>query len=52
MYITKDFERTQTRKFNPIVYINEKEIADQKERERQYQEFIVREKKKSKKGKK
>lgn len=44
MYMTKDFERTQTRKFNPV-YINDKEEADRVEREKQYQEFLVRENK-------
>lgn len=46
MYMTKDFERTQTRKFNPV-YINDKEEADRLEREKQHQEFIVREKNKA-----
>lgn len=48
MYMTKDFAKTQTRTFNPVYIIDEEQ---EKERARQYKEFVVREKK-SKKGKK
>lgn len=42
MYMTEEFRRTQTRKFN-TVYVNDKEEKDRIERERQYQEFLLRE---------
>lgn len=45
MYMTEDFRKTQTRKFN-TVYVNDKEEKDRIERERQYQEFLNREKNK------
>lgn len=49
MYMTKEFARTQTRKFT--VYFNDKEEQDKAERARQLQEHKNREanKKKAKK---
>lgn len=50
-YMTEEFARQQTRKFN--VYINDKEEADKQERARQLEEHKIRvanAKKKSKKG--